>query len=105
MRPCSAPARLLRTAGRAGGEELRQIYMKMQEIFNKELPGIPIWNITTFVLVKPQFCGVTEQFTDQHFGYLNENNIYMCEGATGTVSVRPGAPASLAHPGYVLDSQ
>ena len=44
-------------------------------------------------------------FSDQHFAYLNENNIYMCEGATGTVSVRPGAPASLEHPGYVLDSQ
>ncbi|MDE2792715.1 MAG: ABC transporter substrate-binding protein [Paracoccaceae bacterium] len=96
---------LLRSAGRAGGEEQRQIFMKMQEIFNVELPGIPIWNITTFVLVKPQFCGVVEQFSDQHFAYLNENNIYMCEGATGTVSVRPGAPASLEHPGYVLDSQ
>ena len=96
---------LLRAAGRAGGEEQRQLFMKMQEIFNVELPGIPIWNITTFVLVKPQFCGVVEMFTDQHFAYLNENNIYMCEGATGTVSVRPGAPVSLEHPGYVLESQ
>ena len=96
---------LLSSAGRAGGEEKRRLFMKMQEIFNEELPGIPIWNITSFVLVKPQFCGVVEQFSDQHFAYLNENNIYMCEGATGTVSVRPGAPASLEHPGYVLGDQ
>jgi ABC-type transport system substrate-binding protein len=96
---------LMTAAGRAGGDELRQIYMRMQEIFNQELPGIPIWNRTKFSLVKPTFCGVTEQWSDQHFSYLNENNIYMCEGATGTVSVKPGTPASLAHPGYVLDSQ
>ncbi len=96
---------LMTAAIRSGGEELRQIYMRMQEIFNQELPGIPIWNRTKFSLVKPQFCGVTEQWTDQHFSYLNENNIYMCEGATGTVSVKPGTPASLAHPGYVLGSQ
>ena len=96
---------LMTAAGRAGGDELRQIYMKMQEIFNQELPGIPIWNRTKFSLVKPQFCGVTEQWTDQHFSYLNVNNIYMCEGATGTVSVKPGTPASFEHPGYVLESK
>jgi peptide/nickel transport system substrate-binding protein len=96
---------LLTAAGRAGGEELRQIFVRMQEIFNQHLPGIPIWNRTKFSLVKPTFCGVTDQYTDAHFSYLNENNIYMCEGAMGTVSVKPGTPASLAHPGYVLGDQ
>ena len=93
---------LLTAAIRTGGDELQQIYFDMQDIFNNELPGIPIWNRTKFSLVKPNFCGVTEQWTDQHFSYQNFGNIYICEDSSDTISVRPGTPASLAHPGYVL---
>ncbi len=93
---------LLTAGGRSGGEELRKIYHEMQEIFNDELPGIPIWNRTKFSIVKPHVCGVTEQYTHQHFIYLNVENIYICEGATGTTSVKPGTPSDLGHPGYIL---
>lgn len=93
---------LLTAASRSGGEELRMIYEEMQQIFNKDLPGIPIWNRTKFSLVKPHACGVTEQWTNQHFTYLNFENIYICEGASGTISVRPETPSGRGHPGYIL---
>ena len=93
---------LMTSAGRSGGEELRKIYHEMQEIFNEELPGIPIWNRTKFSLAKPHVCGVTEQWTNQHFSYLNFENIHICEGAVGTISLKPETPAGLGHPGYTF---
>ena len=91
---------LMTKASRSGGEELKNIFFEMQKIFNEDLPGIPIWNRTKFSMVKPKFCGVTEQWTDQHFSYLNYENIYICEGSTQTISVRPKSPSGLGHPGY-----
>jgi len=91
---------LIESAGRAGGDELKEIYLEMQEIHNEEMPSIPIWKMTRFDLVQPKFCGVVEFHTDDHFGYLNYENIYVCEDAEQIISVRPQTPAGLGHPGY-----
>lgn len=95
---------LLTRAGRSGGEELKMIMHDLQEIFNADLPGIPIWNRTKFSLAKPNFCGVTAQWTDQHFSYLNVENIYMCNDTTGSTSAKPNTPSGLGHPGYTFSN-
>ncbi len=95
---------LLTRAGRSGGDELKMILHELQDIFNEDLPGIPIWNRTKFSLVKPNFCGVTAQWTDQHFGYLNVENIYQCDDAAQTTSADPDTPSGLGHPGYTFSN-
>jgi len=89
-------------ASRAGGEDLKEIFFDMQEIFNEELPAIPIWNRTKFDLVQPKVCGAVEQWTSQHFAYMNFENVYFCEDAEWVNTVQPGTPAGLGHPGYTV---
>ncbi len=91
---------LMTQASRASGEEVKDLFFKMQEIFNEDLPGIPFWNRTKFDLVQPKFCGVASPWTDQHYGFLNYQNIYVCDDAEWVETVRPQTPEGIGHPGY-----
>ena len=91
---------LMTKASRSGGDELKKIFFEMQEIFNEEVPALPFWNRTKFNMVKPKVCNTVEPWTDQHFGYRNFENVFICENSKNTVSVRPKTPSGLGHPGY-----